>query len=64
MNEEAPREKPDVTLSALGKDDLYDLSVEDLRSRIASLKAEIDRCEAAIKDRGDTRSAAESLFKS
>ena len=62
--EDAPRKKPDLTLASLGKDDLYEMSVADLQERIESLRAEISRCEDAIKNRGDTRAAAENLFKS
>jgi uncharacterized small protein (DUF1192 family) len=35
-----------------------------LQERIASLKAEIVRCENALGMRSDTRAAAEKLFKS
>ncbi len=63
MEEERLRETPDVTLEKIGKQDLYALSVGDLKERIASLKAEIARCEQAIAQRGSTKSAAEKLFK-
>lgn len=63
MDEEPLNEKPDLTLGFLVKQDLYTMSVDDLEERIASLKAEIVRCEAAMKDRGSTRSEAEKLFK-
>ncbi len=63
MDDEPINEKPDLTLGFLAKQDLYTMSVGDLEERIASLKAEIARCEAAMKDRGDTRSEAEKLFK-
>jgi len=63
MYEDAPRPRPDLELSGLVKQDLSTLSVEDLEHRIASLRAEIVRCEAAIAERGDTRQAAESVFK-
>jgi len=39
------------------------LSVSELEQRIALLKAEIARLEAAIDARGDTRKAAEAAFK-
>jgi len=64
MDNDALNEKPDLTLGFLAKQDLYTLSVDDLNERIASLKAEIARCEAALSDRGSTLSAAEELFKS
>lgn len=54
---------PDPLLKRLGREDIDALSVGDLRQRIAALKAEIDRCEAAMDDRGSTRDAAEALFR-
>lgn len=63
MDEEAVREIPDFTLEKIGKQDLYTLSIDDLSARIESLKAEIARCEAAMSQRGDSKSAAEKLFK-
>ena len=63
MDDDALNEKPDLTLGFLAKQDLYTMSVDDLEERIAALKAEITRCEAAIKDRGSSRSEAEKLFK-
>ncbi len=62
MDEDLPREPLDLLLSNLGKQDLYDASVEDLQARIAALKSEIVRCEEAIGARADTRSAADKLF--
>ncbi|MEO1242038.1 MAG: DUF1192 domain-containing protein [Pseudomonadota bacterium] len=64
MDDDALNEKPDLTLGFLAKQDLYTLSVDDLNERIGSLKAEIARCEAALNDRGSSRSEAEKLFKS
>lgn len=63
MDDEPLNDKPDMTLGYLAKQDLYTLSVGDLEERIAALKAEIARCEAAMNDRGSTRSEAEKLFK-
>lgn len=63
MEEERIRDAPDLTLDKLGKQDLYSLSAADLEERIASLRAEIARCEQEIAKRGSTRSAAEKLFK-
>jgi len=63
MDDDLPSEGPDLTLSKIGKHDLYEMSVSDLEARIASLRAEITRCEAAIGKRTDTMSAAEKLFK-
>ena len=62
MDDDLPKDAPDPTLSRLGKEDLYDLSVGDLEKRIKSLKTEIVRAEKAIEARGDTRSEAEKLF--
>jgi len=63
MDPQALNEKPDMTLGFLVKQDLYTLSVTDLAERIAAMKAEIIRCEAAITQRGSTRSEAEKLFR-
>ncbi|MEM9616892.1 MAG: DUF1192 domain-containing protein [Pseudomonadota bacterium] len=63
MDDDALNEKPDLTLGFLAKQDLYTMSVDDLNERIASLKAEIARCEVALNDRGSSRSEAEKLFK-
>ena len=63
MDDVPLNEKPDLTLGFLAKQDLYTLSVSDLEERVAALKAEISRCEAAINDRGSTRSEADKLFK-
>lgn len=63
MEDDRPKEAPDLTLDKLGKQDLYTMSVADLRARIDSLKSEVARCEAAIASRNDTRTAAEKLFK-
>lgn len=63
MEDDRPREAPDLTLSKIGKQDLYTLSVGDLKERIASLRTEIERCEQALALRDTTKSAAERLFK-
>ncbi len=63
MDDVPLNEKPDLTLAYLVKQDLYALSVGDLEERIDALKTEISRCEAAMKDRGSTKSAADKLFK-
>ena len=63
MDDEPLNEKPDMTLGFLKKQDLYHMSVSDLEERIDALKAEIALCETALKDRGDTKSEAEKLFK-
>jgi uncharacterized small protein (DUF1192 family) len=43
--------------------DLATLSVEDLGERIALLRAEIARLEAAVTAKTATRAAAEGLFR-
>ena len=63
MDDEPLNEKTDLTLGFLKKQDLYTLSVGDLEERIEALSAEITRCEAALKDRGSSKSEAEKLFK-
>lgn len=63
MDDDAPQDRPDMTLGYLSKQDLYGLSVDELEERIDALRAEIARCEAALGDRGSTRAAAEKLFK-
>ena len=63
MDPEALNERPDFTLQKIGKQDLYTMSIGDLEERIASLKAEIARCEKAIGDRGGAKAAEDRLFK-
>lgn len=43
--------------------DLSLLSVDELTARIALLRAEIERLEAARAAKGDSRSAAEKFFR-
>lgn len=56
-----PRPKPPA--HAIGQP-LDDLSAPELAERIALLKAEIERLEAAIVQRNATRNAAAAFFKS
>lgn len=63
MEFEEPKQDPDLTLQKICKQDLSTLLVGDLEERIASLKAEIARCERALGERGSTRAAAEKLFR-
>lgn len=63
MDLEDPQ-KTDLSLAFLCKQDISDLSVGDLEERITAMREEISRCESAIKARGSSKSAAESLFKS
>ena len=43
--------------------DLSLLSIEELKERIGALHAEIDRLQAAIDAKSETKSAAEALFR-
>ncbi len=45
-------------------EDLSMLSVEELKERIGTLKAEIERLEASIRGKEASRNAADSVFKS
>ena len=53
----------DDPLNNLVKQDIDALSVAELESRIAALKAEIDRCEGKIAFASKHRSVADALFK-
>ena len=55
--------KPEDPLTALAKQDLDPLSIEELQARIAALHAEIARVEAHRDAATKHRSAAEELFK-
>jgi uncharacterized small protein (DUF1192 family) len=55
--------KPDDPLVALGRQDLDPMSIEELKERIATLKAEIERVENHMRRAEVHRSAAEELFK-
>ena len=44
--------------------DLERLSVEELKQRIAALKADIAACEAEIEKKQKHKSAADDIFKS
>jgi uncharacterized small protein (DUF1192 family) len=55
-----PRKKlPDLVLG----EDISSLSAHELEKRIARLEEEIARCNAAIKARHATKSAAENVFR-
>ena len=58
-----PRRKPDDVLSALTRQDLDPLSVEELSERIAALEAELARTRAKLDGAKSFRSAADALFK-
>ncbi len=55
--------RPQDPLTQLCKEDLDPLSVEELESRIAALKAEIARMETKIDGAVTHRKAADELFK-
>ncbi len=58
-DDDRPVRKPEVPIG----DDLALLSVEELEWRIAILRQEILRLEAAISTKRASRSAADSVFK-
>lgn len=49
--------------AGLGQEDLSEWSISELKERIEALQAEITRCEALIRSKEGSRSAAESVFK-
>lgn len=53
----------DDPLNNLVKQDIDSLSVAELETRIAALKAEIVRCEGKIAFASKHRSVADALFK-
>jgi uncharacterized small protein (DUF1192 family) len=58
-----PRPKPSDALTALTREDLGRLSVDEVHARIATLKAEIGRCEARLAESGSVKAAADALFR-
>lgn len=54
-----PRRQSNAGLTVV----LDDFSVADLQARIEDLKAEIARCEEAIKAREASKSAADAVFR-
>jgi uncharacterized small protein (DUF1192 family) len=60
MEEEVVR--PKKKAHELGED-LTLLSVDELKERVLTLKAEIERLEASIRSKEATRSAADTFFK-
>ena len=63
MNDEWQIRSDKDVLAKLIKEDLSDLSVDDLEARIETLRAEISRCEDAKCARSASKEAADSLFK-
>ncbi len=55
--------KKDDPLALITREDLDRLSVEELRSRISVLEAEIARTKAKLEGATSFRSAADSLFR-
>ena len=55
--------KPDDPLTALAKQDLDPLSIDELEARVTALKVEIARVESHMSRARSHRSAAEDLFK-
>lgn len=62
MDDDLPRRRDDV-LDALARQPLDPLSVDELESRIAALKAEIDRTERHLAAAGGIKANAEALFR-
>lgn len=59
--DEEPKKKP-VRVHEIGED-LARLSAGELTERIGQLKAEITRLEAELSTKGETKAAAEALFR-
>lgn len=62
MDDDLPTLVSDL-MTQLETEDLDSWSKEALEERVARMQAEIARTEAAIDDRGASRSAAEALFR-
>jgi uncharacterized small protein (DUF1192 family) len=58
-----PRRKDSDLLTALAREDLDPLSVDELAARIAALEAEIARTRSKLEGARSFRSTADSLFK-
>jgi len=58
-DDDRPRPKPPVAAG----DDLSTLSLAELEERIAALEAETARTRAALEAKRDSRSAADSFFR-
>ena len=59
-----PRKRRSEALTALAREDLSLLGIEELKERIAALETEISRIRALLDKKKDSRSAAEALFRS
>ena len=62
LEELEPRPQRGATLTALAREDLDLLSVEDLGERVEALEAEIARARAAMDGKSSRKSAADALF--
>ena len=58
-----PRRIRTASLSALLKEDLSLLGIDELQERITALESEIDRVRNFLDSKRGTLSAAEALFK-
>ena len=56
-------EKKIQPLDQLIKEDLDQLSIEELEERINLLSIEVDRCSNKIRSKNSSKASAESLFK-
>ncbi|HLU91811.1 MAG TPA: DUF1192 domain-containing protein [Pedomonas sp.] len=63
LDELLPRRNADDPLSALRRQDLDPLSIDELKQRISVLEAEIDRTRSKLEAAATFRSAADALFK-
>lgn len=55
--------RPGDPLTALARQDLDPLSVDELRARVAALEAEIVRTKSKIEGAVNHRASADSLFR-
>lgn len=62
LEELEPRPQRGAALTALAREDLDLLSVEELGERVEALEAEIARARAAIEGKSSRKSAADALF--
>ncbi|MCH8684744.1 DUF1192 domain-containing protein [Pedomonas mirosovicensis] len=63
LDELLPRRNVEDPLSALRREDLDPLSLDELKQRIRVLEAEIERTRAKLEAASSFRSAADALFK-
>lgn len=63
LDELLPQRSLDNPLTALRREDLDPLSLDELRQRIQVLEAEIERTRAKLEAASSFRSAADALFK-